>query len=91
MRCTLDEEAVLYAVETGAVVTAENHNVVNGLGSAVSCLLAKKKPTILEMVGIQDEFGEVGPVSYLRERFGLTAENIAKAVHQAIARKRHSR
>jgi len=83
----LDAEAVLWAAETGAVVTAENHNVVNGLGSAVSCLLAKKKPVVMEMVGIQDEFGEVGPVSYLRERFGLTAENIVKAVHQAIARK----
>lgn len=83
----LDEEAVLWAAETGAIVTAENHNVVNGLGSAVSCLLAGKKPTIVEMVGVQDEFGEVGPVSYLRERFGLTAEKIVEAVHRAIARK----
>ncbi len=83
----LDEEAVLWAAKTGAVVTAENHNVVNGLGSAVSCLLAGTKPTVVEMVGIQDEFGEVGPVSYLRERFGLTAEHIVKAAHRAIERK----
>ena len=83
----LDEEAVLWAAKTGAVVTAENHNVVNGLGSAVSCLLAGTKPTVVEMVGIQDEFGEVGPVSYLRERFGLTAEKIVKAAHRAIERK----
>lgn len=84
----LDEEAVLKAAEeTGAIVTAENHNVVNGLGSAISDLLAKKKPTIVEMVGVQDEFGEVGPVDYLRERFGLTDEKIIEAVHKAIERK----
>ena len=67
----LDEEAVLCAAcETGAIVTAENHNVINGLGSAVSELLAKRHPAPVEMVGVQDEFGEVGPVNYLRERFG---------------------
>ncbi|MDD2979722.1 MAG: transketolase C-terminal domain-containing protein [Hespellia sp.] len=84
----LDEEAVLAAAEeTGAIVTAENHNVINGLGSAVSELLAKKNPTVVEMVGVQDEFGEVGPVDYLKERFGLTSQNIIDAVHRAIARK----
>jgi len=61
--------------------------VINGLGSAVSELLAKKKPTIMEMVGVQDEFGEVGPVDYLKERFGLTKENIIDAVHKAMERK----
>lgn len=84
----LDEEAVLAAAEeTGAIVTAENHNIINGLGSAVSEVLAKKKPVVVEMVGVQDEFGEVGDVSYLRERFGLTSKNIIDAVHKAIARK----
>ena len=84
----LDEEAVLKAAEeTGAIVTAENHNVINGLGSAISELLAKKNPTIVEMVGVQDEFGEVGPVDYLRERFGLTDEKIIEAVHKALERK----
>ncbi|MBQ7796667.1 MAG: transketolase family protein [Lachnospiraceae bacterium] len=84
----LDEEAVLAAAaETGAIVTAENHNVINGLGSAVSELLAKKNPTVMEMVGVQDEFGEVGPESYLRERFGLTAEYIAEAVRKVLKRK----
>lgn len=85
----LDREAVLSAAtETGAIVTAENHNVINGLGSAVSELLAKEKPTIVEMVGVQDEFGEVGAESYLRERFGLTKENIKEAVYRAILRKK---
>ena len=41
----------------------------------------------MEMVGVQDEFGEVGPVDYLRERFGLTDENITAAVHRVLQRK----
>ena len=87
----LDEEAVLCAAcETGAIVTAENHNVINGLGSAVSELLAKRHPAPVEMVGVQDEFGEVGPVNYLRERFGLTGADIAAAVRRALARKQES-
>lgn len=84
----LDEEAVLAAAkETGAIVTAENHNVVNGLGSAISDLVVKNTPVPMEMVGVQDEFGEVGPVNYLRERFGLTDENIIDAVHKVLKRK----
>ena len=84
----LDQEAVLKAAsETGAIVTAENHNVVNGLGSAVSDLLVKNHPVPMEMVGVQDEFGEVGPVDYLRERFGLTSEHIIKAVKKVTERK----
>ena len=84
----LDEEAVLAAAkETGAIVTAENHNVVNGLGSAISDLVVKNTPVPMEMVGVQDEFGEVGPVNYLRERFGLTDENIIDAVHRVLKRK----
>ena len=84
----LDEQAVIEAAaETGAIVTAENHNVINGLGSAVSEVLAKHNPAPVEMVGVQDEFGEVGPVDYLRERFGLTDENIAAAVHRVLQRK----
>lgn len=84
----IDEEAILRAAaSTGAIVTAENHNVINGLGSAVSDVLIRNKPVPVEMVGVQDEFGEVGPVSYLRERFGLTDTAIAQAARKVIARK----
>ncbi len=84
----IDEEAILAAAsETGAIVTAENHNVVNGLGIAVSSVLAKNMPTPMEMVGVQDEFGEVGPEDYLRERFGLTDVKIVEAVDKVLARK----
>lgn len=84
----LDEDAVIAAAkETGAVVTAENHNVINGLGAAVASTLAKNYPAPVEMVGVQDEFGEVGPVNYLAERFKLTAEEIAAKAKIAISRK----
>lgn len=84
----LDEEAVLAAAkETGCIVTAENHNILNGLGSAVAGCLARKSPAPVEMVGINDLFGEVGPESYLRERFDLTAAHITRAAKAAIARK----
>lgn len=83
----IDVEAILRAAKTGAIVTAENHNIINGLGSAVAEVLVKNQPVPMEMVGVQDEFGEVGPVDYLRERFGLTAENIVEAVNRVLARK----
>ncbi|MBR7081747.1 MAG: transketolase family protein [Oscillospiraceae bacterium] len=84
----IDEAAIkAAAAETGAIITAENHNVINGLGSAVAEVLVKNKPCPVEMVGVQDEFGEVGPESYLRERFNLTDNDIAAAVKKAIARK----
>ncbi|MGM9606419.1 MAG: transketolase family protein [Oscillospiraceae bacterium] len=84
----IDEEAILRAAaNTGAIVTAENHNIINGLGSAVSEVLIKNKPVPVEMVGVNDEFGEVGPVSYLRERFGLTDTAIVQAALRAIKRK----
>ena len=84
----LDEEAVLRAArETGAIVTAENHNVINGLGSAVADVLAANCPTPLEKVGVQDEFGEVGPVGYLEQRYKLTAQEICEKAKKAIARK----
>lgn len=84
----LDEDAVLAAAkETGAIVTAENHNVVNGLGSAVADVLAAKCPAPLEKIGPQDEFGEVGPTAWLAKRFRMTAEDIAGAARKAIGRK----
>mgnify|MGYP001038788111 FL=1 len=84
----LDAEAVVRAAkETGAIVTAENHNVINGLGSAVAEALVKNSPVPVEMVGVQDQFGEVGPVDYLAERFELKAENIVAAAEKVRMRK----
>ena len=68
-------------------MTAENHNVINGLGSAVAEVLVKNSPVPVEMIGVQDQFGEVGPVDYLAERFELKAENIAATVEEVLVRK----
>lgn len=85
----LDSEAVLAAArETGAIVTAENHNIVGGLGSAVAELLADCFPAPVERVGAKDVFGEVGPSDYLKQRFGITADDIAVAAKKAVARKK---
>lgn len=84
----IDKEAIIaYAAKTGAVVTAENHNVIGGLGSAVADVLGQNCPTPLEMVGVQDEWGEVGPQDYLQTRFGLTPEKIIEKVKAVLARK----
>ncbi len=73
----LDADLVLeYAKKTGAIVTCENHQIFNGLGSAVAEVLAESYPTRMKRVGVQDEFGEVGTEDYLKERFGLTADVI---------------
>lgn len=84
----IDEPALIEAaVETGAVVTAENHNVINGLGAAVCSVLAQNSPVPVECVGIPDVFGEVGPISYLMDLYGLTAEHIKDAAIRAVMRK----
>jgi transketolase len=85
----LDNQAVMdAAVHCGAIVSCENHNVINGLGAAISQLLALTRPTPMEMVGVADRFGEVGAESYLRKHFGLTAEDIAAAARRAVIRKK---
>ena len=87
----LDLGAVVSAArDTGAIVTAENHNIVNGLGAAVAGALVKTTPVPMEMVGIQDEFGEVGPADYLAERFKIKAKHISESVHKAIGRKKEN-
>lgn len=84
----LDVDAVIQAAkDTGAIVTAENHNIKNGLGSAVASALAQHFPAPVEMVGVQDEFGEVGAVPYLAERFKLTADEIVTKVKKVLDRR----
>lgn len=84
----LDEALVVELAEkTGCVVTAENHNRIGGLYSAVTECLAANKPVPVGHVAVEDVFGEVGPVDELAERFGLTAEHIAAEVEKTVARK----
>ncbi len=87
----IDSDLIIESAQrTGALVTAENHSVINGLGSAVSEVLTGNCPVPLERIGSQDEFGEVGTIDALLERFGLRAFNIAAAARRAIERKQQN-
>ena len=86
----IDKEAIIKeAKKTKAVVTAENHNIINGLGSAVAEVLVENCPTVMERVGVMDHFGEVGKKDFLLEKFGLKAKNIVEACKRVVARKHH--
>ncbi len=85
----LDDECILEAAaRTGAVVTAEEHSVIGGLGSAVAELLVKNHPVPMRMVGVQDRFGLSGKMPELLEALGLTSDKIVEAVKEAIAAKK---
>ena len=77
----LDKELVLKAAkETGKIITAEEHNVIGGLGDAVASVLAEELPTPLVKIGVNDEFGYSGPATELLKEFGLCASHIQKVV-----------
>lgn len=85
----IDTEMIIKcAKETGAIVTAENHNIMTGLGSAVAEVLVENEPVPMERIGVKDLFGEVGPVEYLAKRFEMTPEDIAAKARKAISRKK---
>lgn len=79
----LDEELVLQAAkETPWIITAEEHSVIGGLGSAVSEFLSENQPTKVIKIGVQDQFGQSGNPELLKEHYGLTAKNIINKVIQ---------
>ena len=82
----LDKELVVTcAKETKGIITAENHNVIGGLGDAVSDALISAECLVpMKKVGVQDEYGQVGPQDYLQEYYGLTAVEIIKAVNDVL-------
>lgn len=76
----LDTEAILAVAErTGRIVTAEDHSIIGGLGSAVSETLSEYRPTPIKRIGIRDTFGESGPNDAILEKYGLTARHISEA------------
>lgn len=84
----LDGEILLKAArETGAIVTAEEHSVVGGLGGAVAEFLGEHCPTLLKRVGINDRFGTSGKAEELLKYFGLMPADLAEAAREIIARK----
>lgn len=85
----LDEEIIVKAAkETGAIVTAEEHSIIGGLGSAVCDVTAAKCPVPVLKIGVNDTFGKSGPANELLDKFGLRAVNIVAAAKEAIALKK---
>lgn len=82
------ELLVKAAKETGAIVTAEEHSIIGGLGSAVSEVVAEGYPVPVVKVGIKDTFGESGKPDQLLEKYGLTVESIVNSAKRAISLKR---
>ena len=86
---SIDREAVVKAAEaTGAIVTAEEHNVLGGLGAAVAEVVCETNPVPVLRVGVEDSFGRSGTVPALLELYGLTPENIAAKAKVAVAMKK---
>ena len=84
----LDNECILKSVsKTGCAVTAEEHSIIGGLGSAVAELLSEEHPAPMDRVGTKDTFGESGKAEMLMEKYGLTAKDIVKAAENAISKK----
>jgi transketolase len=84
----LDGEAIVRsAKKTGVIVTAENHNILGGLRSAVAEVITEEYPVKIYPVGVKNVKGEVGKLPYLREKFGLTADAIVAAAHKAVSEK----
>jgi transketolase len=85
----IDGEIILKAArETGAIVTAEEHNIIGGLGAAVCEVVSGEYPVPVIRVGVNDEFGRSGPPEELLTLYGLSPENLAQKVKIAISKKR---
>lgn len=84
----LDKDAVIKAAKkTGCIVTAEEHNIIGGLGSAVAEAVAEEYPVPVVRVGVNDEFGKSGPAVELLHLYGLDADNIVAKAKLAISKK----
>ena len=84
----LDSATLIRAArETGAIVTAEEHTTVHGLGAAIASAVVRHHPIPMEFVGVQDVFGESGEAYELLEKYGLTASEIVAAAHDVLKRR----
>ena len=84
----LDTDTILNSVKhTGCVVTAEEHMLNGGLGDSIAQFLSTNNPVPIEMIGVDDKFGESGPPMKLMEKYGLTSKDIVKATKRSISRK----
>ena len=86
----IDQAALIKAAQSGAIVTAEEHSVIGGLGGAVAELITTKlnHPVPIEMVGVKDCFGQSGNACQLQRKYGLTEDDIVEAVLRVLKRKK---
>ena len=85
----IDENLLIKAAkETGAIVTAEEHSVIGGLGSAVAETIVQSYPVPMQFVGVKDVFAESGPWKELLKKYGLTSSDIVKAVKRVLKLKK---
>lgn len=85
----IDREIIIdAAASTGAIVTAEEHNIIGGLGSAVAEVICESKPVPVVRVGVEDKFGRSGSVSAMLEAYGITPANIAAKAKLAVSLKK---
>lgn len=81
----LDIDGLLHAARTtGAIVTAEEHSVIGGLGGAVAEAVSREYPVMVKRVGIEDQFSETGPYDALLDRYGMSVQHIVDAARQAV-------
>lgn len=84
----IDKDLIVkYAEKTKAIVTAENHNVIGGLGSAVAEVLSEHCPTRMIRIGVKEQFGQVGKLEYLKEFYKLTVKDIVSAAEEVVSLK----
>jgi transketolase len=84
----IDKEAIINAAnETGAIVSVENHNIINGLGSAIAEVLVENTPVPMIRLGARDQFGEVGDMDYLKGKFKMEVKDIVDAVKTVMSKK----
>lgn len=87
----LDDETIIQAAkETGAIVSAEDHNIIGGLGSAIAELIGQEFPVPLDRVGVRDRFGHSGETEELQKIYGLTPQHIVEAVRKVVKKKARS-
>jgi transketolase len=81
----IDAQAIIKAAkDTGAIVTAEEHNINGGLGSAVAEVLVENEPVPMRRIGVKDTFGESGEHAELLAKYGLTASDIVRSVKEIV-------
>ncbi len=84
----IDKDLIVkYAEKTKAVVTAENHNVIGGLGSAVAEVLSEHCPTRMRRIGVHEQFGQVGKLEYLKQFYKLTIKDIVSTAEEVVSLK----